>query len=359
LITHNELPVKLQPHCPSDYIVQTFKYINVDEQVIAQKEDGEMVVQDPEIQRDYKNGDFLEMDEERFPEGLNNITRLKRGPRCLRLQDNGQLAESGCMWVSFMCERSQGCPATHVYYTCRNNPRANGRRIRGREYILLCSTLNNDRCAVHSEATDLRCEQCCISDNCGPRMRKCSSSDGGQSVDVSTRKLRLKVNIVKFDRHRGDYPKRVVTLGSRPGETRIETEPAQILLKYKNMICVTSALPTDIPDTSYGRPKRHTLRLDTQGVLGGCWNDIDISSGSEKMEMYLKLPRNSPVAVSKVRVIDESNNSRCWTSYWRDDPDQNYNQQTNQWVAGKAFYETRFGNSVPEVANNFEDDCTY
>ena len=77
------------------------------------------------------------------------------------------------------------------------------------------------------------------------------------------------------------------------------------------------------------------------------------------MEMYLKLPRNSPVAVSKVRVIDESNHLRCWTSYWRDDPDQNYNQQTNQWVAGKAFFETRFGNSVPEVANNFEDDCTY
>ena len=167
------------------------------------------------------------------------------------------------------------------------------------------------------------------------------------------------MNIVKFDRHRGDYPKRVVTLGSRPGETRIETEPAQILLKYKNMICVTSALPTDIPDTSYGRPEtRATLRLDTQGVLGGCWNAINVSSGSEKMEMYLKLPRNSPVAVSKVRVIDESNHLRCWTSYWRDDPDQNYNQQTNQWVAGKAFYETRFGNMAPEMKNNFEDDCT-
>ena len=178
LITHNELPVKLQPHCPSDYIVQTFKYINVDKQVIAQKEDGEMVVQDPEIQRDYKNGDFLEMDEERFPEGLNNITRLKRGPRCLRLQDNGQLAESGCMWVSFMCERSQGCPATHVYYTCRNNPRAIGRTIRSSEYNLLCSTLNNNRCAVHSESTNVMCEQCCISDDCGPRMRKCSLSQG-------------------------------------------------------------------------------------------------------------------------------------------------------------------------------------
>jgi len=178
LITHNELPHKLQPHCPSDFIVQTFKYVNMDEQVIAQKPDGEVIIQDPEIQRDYKNGDFLELDEERFPEGLNNITRTKRGPRCLRLKDDGQLAEAGCMWVSFSCEQSQGCPATHVYYTCSNNLNGNGGRIRGCEYILLCSSLNNNRCAVHSEATDVRCEQCCISDDCGPQMRKCSTTEG-------------------------------------------------------------------------------------------------------------------------------------------------------------------------------------
>ena len=139
---------------------------------------GEVIIQDPEIQRDYRNGDFLELDEERFPEGLINITRTKRGPRCLRLKDDGQLAEAGCMWVSFSCEQSQGCPATHVYYTCSNNLNGNGGRIRGCEYILLCSSLNNNRCAVHSEATDVRCEQCCISDDCGPQMRKCSTTEG-------------------------------------------------------------------------------------------------------------------------------------------------------------------------------------
>ena len=63
--------------------MQTFKWVNMDEQVIADKPDGEMIIQDPEIQRDYQNGDFLELDEERLPEGLYNISRIKRGPRCL------------------------------------------------------------------------------------------------------------------------------------------------------------------------------------------------------------------------------------------------------------------------------------
>ena len=39
IITHNQLPAKLRPHCPSDYIVQTFKWVNMDEQVIAEKPD--------------------------------------------------------------------------------------------------------------------------------------------------------------------------------------------------------------------------------------------------------------------------------------------------------------------------------
>merc|ERR1712241_747174 len=123
LITHSELPTKLQPHCPSDYKVQTFKYVNMDEQVVAQTSDGGMIIQDAEIQRDYKNGDFLERDEERLPEGLNNITRLKRSAaqRCLRLRDNGQLEGSGCLTVSFACLKTTGCPGSHVYYSCRSN----------------------------------------------------------------------------------------------------------------------------------------------------------------------------------------------------------------------------------------------
>ena len=155
------------------------------------------------------------------------------------------------------------------------------------------------------------------------------------------------MNVIKFDPNRGDYP-----------EVNGHRQTAHLWLKYKGKVCTTSVLPTDIPIPNLTHPETITVELATQGVLGDCWNE-DISSGSEKMEMHLKLPQRSPIAVSKVQVIDENNHSRCWTSYWRDDPDQNYNQQTNQWVAGKAFYETRFGNSVPEVANNFEDDCTY
>ena len=175
LITHNELPIKLQPHCPSDYKVQTFKFVNMEEQVVAPTSDGGMIIQDPEIQRDYKNGDFLELDEERLPEGLNNITRVKRSAaqRCLRLRDNGQLEGSGCITVSFACLKTTGCPGSHVYYSCRSNT---GSAYESCEYILLCSTMNGENCALHITSTNLKCEQCCISDNCGPSMPKCLNS---------------------------------------------------------------------------------------------------------------------------------------------------------------------------------------
>jgi len=345
LITHNELPIKLQSHCPSDYIVQTFKYVNVDEQLVAQKPDGEMIIQDLDIQRDYNDGDFLEMDQERFPEGLNNITRRKRGPRCLRISDDGQLGGTNCMWVHVRCDKGAGCPATHVYYTCSNNLNVNGQTIVGCEYILLCSTLDNNRCAVHSESTAVRCEQCCISDYCGDHMPKCSLSEGGVAVDVTTRKLTLKVNIIKFKADRGDYP-----------EVNGLRQTAHIKLSYKGKECITSVLPTDIPILNLNNPPPVTVFLDTQGALGECWNE-NVSTGQEKMIMDLKLPPNSPIAVNKVQVIDENNKQRCWNSYWRNQ-DSNYNKQNNQWVRGKAIFETRYGATIPALANNFEDSCT-
>ena len=164
-------------------------------------------------------------------------------------------------------------------------------------------------------------------------------------MDTTTRKLTMKVNIKKFDPNRGDYP---VVNGTR--------QTAHISLNYKNMECSTSVLPTSVPITSPTEPQTHIVRLDTQGVLGDCWNE-DVSNGTEKMVIKLKLPRNSPIAVSKVEVHDESNNQRCWTSYWRDS-DSNYNKQTNAWVTGKAMWETALGNISPIAKINFDGDCT-
>jgi hypothetical protein len=169
--------------------------------------------------------------------------------------------------------------------------------------------------------------------------------EGG--VDASTRTLKMKVNMVKFAADRGDYP-----------EVDGHRQTAHLWLKYKGKTCTTSVLPTDIPIIHLNRPQKMTVILDTQGVLGNCWTGLDVSSGNEKMEMHLKLPPNSPIAVSKVQVFDENDTSRCWTSYWRDDPDQNYNKQNNQWVAGKAFRETLYGAIIPELKNNLMTDCT-
>ena len=140
----------------------------------------------------------------------------------------------------------------------------------------------------------------------------------------------MKVSTVKFNHANGDYP---VVNGKR--------QTAHITLKYRNKICMTSVLPTTLPDTL----RKTTLQLDTQGALGNCWN-MDVSSGEETMVMELKLPFSSPIAVSKVKIIDDSDpRRRCWTSNWRSG--SNYNRQTNQWVAGTFF-----------VSNNFDGNCT-
>ena len=98
-------------------------------------------------------------------------------PRCRRLNDNGELVETGCgAWASFSCDRLiGGCPASHVYYTCSSRT---GTRRDSDEYLLLCSTMNNAKCGIETEGTDVICEQCCISDDCGTKMRKCSSFTG-------------------------------------------------------------------------------------------------------------------------------------------------------------------------------------
>merc|ERR1712061_538710 len=81
-------------------------------------------------------------------------------------------------------------------------------------------------------------------------------------------KQEKEVNVIKFDPNRGDYP-----------EVNGHRQTVHLWLKYKGKVCTTSVLPTDIPITSLTHPETITVRLDTQGVLGDCWNE-DISSGS-------------------------------------------------------------------------------
>jgi len=320
-ISHNELPTKLRSFCPAAYRVQAFRYIQKERQLVSVSQSGDMIIQDPEIQRDYSNGDILRTEDDVLPEGLQNITRRKRGPRCLAMDNDGQLIHSNCMWVKLSCTKELGCPGTHVYYTCSNNLNSNGGRMRGCEYILLCATMNNHRCAVHSESTAVRCEQCCISDDCGSKMPKCSASTNGVAVDYTTRYLTMKVNLKK--------------LGARE---EYDAGGAHISLSYQGRECATSIIPTALPDPD---GTTQTLVLDTQGFLATCWG-FDVSQGEHEMKMKLKLPVNSPIAVSKVQVIDSRDHTRCWTAKWRS-KSGNYNKQNNQWVSGVKFY--------------FDDDC--
>merc|ERR1711963_384632 len=134
-----------------------------DEQVVSEDQPGDMIVRDPEIQRDYMNGDFLDFEEEKRPEGLSNFTRYKRSAPCMQISDDNQLTSGSCFWVEVNCERNGGCPATNIFFHCRDN---SGPSYRSCEYILMCSTVTDNRCIIHSRATGVTCDMCCSTDNC-------------------------------------------------------------------------------------------------------------------------------------------------------------------------------------------------
>jgi len=273
-------------------------------------------------------------------QGRSNITtRVQRSTTpCMRIDDNNQLTRSSCFSNAIMCKRSGGCPFSHVYFYCRTITETF-------EYILMCSTFTDNRCINHSTSTDVICDTCCSSDNCDQPggLPACSAKRGVE--DTSTRKLQMIVSMKRFEQYRSDYPRSAA--GVEQG--------AQISLEYHGKTCTTSVLPTAVPwrckknanNCTESVPQK--VHLNTKATLGSCW-DEDISLGSDPMTIKLKLPSGSPIVVSSVRVYDEADESRCWTSDWRS-CFGNYNQQTNDWVDGhlRALYGD---------ANNFDDECT-
>ena len=88
---------------------------------------------------------------------------------------------------------------------------------------------------------------------------------------------------------------------------------ASIRLHYKGQSCSTGVLPTSLP--AFARSQ--TVNLETRDMLKSCWL-LDISGGDvESMRMELRVPPNSPISVSKVKVIDDTDPSRCWKARWR------------------------------------------
>jgi len=312
-IAHDELPPKLRSYCPANYRIQTFRYIEKNSHLVSESQSGEMILQDPEIQKDYKDGDIVMKEEDLIPDGLDHVKRRvkRRAPTCRTFGQSGEMVDTGCLWVGLSCNKARGCPATHVFYKCR--PSDGPRWV---ENILLCSTYNNSRCQIHVTHTRVVCEQCCISDDCGPSMQKCKPDE--TQVDSSTRKLKLTLRL-------GDF-------------ATYENMPASIAIFYKGTWCSTNMLPTSLPHT--GSRRKQTIYVDTRASLGMCWY-MDLSGGDpESMRIQLVLPENSPIAVSKATVHQEGNTQRCWTIKWKNNK---YNQQNGQWIYGDSLY--------------YDDDC--
>eukprot|EP00092_Neocalanus_flemingeri_P020586 GFUD01022303.1.p1 GENE.GFUD01022303.1~~GFUD01022303.1.p1 ORF type:complete len:448 (-),score=75.38 GFUD01022303.1:384-1727(-) len=307
-ITHSEIPPKLQPYCPSTYRVQAFKYLENKNPNSSKT----VLIRDPDIQREYKNGDYLMTGEDFLPDGLNNVShRVKRNTGCLALDNDGRLVDSGCLFHAVDCPENSPCSAQFIYQICAR--RTNG--YSGCEFVLLCSTISGAQCIVHTTSSEYRCRPCCANVNCGDKLPQCSENVIGE--DTTTRTLYMKMKM-----------KKELTA------VEYETNGAQIKIKYKGAVCETAAIPTAMSCIIDDPLCKRKMMFDTRAVLNNCWNlniADDASTDPEDMIIQVKLPVSSPISISKVIVIDDKNRSRVWSAKWRD---SNNNRQNNVWITG-------------------------
>ena len=264
-ITHNDLPMKLRKYCPTDFDVQEFRYIRM-ENIVTVPESGEIIVQDDnEVRRD---------------------RRMQSLQSC--------------------------CPHSHVYNKCKNTSGGEDKLPSSNscEYIPLCSEANNPDCTEHVVEFHLPCQQCCQSKDCGRKLPKCQSE---------------KLQVDSYSRFTF-APSLELSYTKLHNRTIYAPIPAQILILYEDQVCYTNELPAGLPQVHRYVQK---ITLDTKFLLGLCW-DINLNHGDPKtLRVFLLLPDNSPIRVSKVRVKDGGDRSRCWSAWW---DNSDYNQRTGQFI---------------------------
>jgi len=162
------------------------------------------------------------------------------------------------------------------------------------------------------------CEKCCGTDGCGPGMPKCSEAFPETNYKS---KVLMKVKIQATNITRTDP----------------EQEGAQVKVSFGSQSCTTGRLPAMAAPAS---GEKEWIILDTAKTLGSC-RDLDVRKGTEirdnrnaaLVSLKVKLPLNSRISVSSVKLIDAEDDQRCWKAKWKGG---RWNQRTNEYVEGNS-----------------------
>jgi len=216
---------------------------------------------------------------------------------CIQYQD-GELAE---------------CPASLLHYNCKS------RRTEERQ-ILYCP-YGPEGC-THPQDD---CQPCCASDECGKSVPKCSEAfpkDTGIEEPTVTVKVLMKASNREAIGHDHQAP--------------------SVHITFNGQNCKLNNLPEMAVSATRSL---EWIILDSFETLGNC-STLDVrepvvqerEKASEGVTVRMKLPLNSPVTISSVKLIDNKDHERCWKSTWSG---EKWNQQNNVYIQGSPvkFYQ--------------------
>jgi len=224
---------------------------------------------------------------------------------------SGVTKDEPCARIDYPCiqHRDGGraeCPASLLHYNCKS------RRTEERQ-IMYCPYGPKGCTDPHDD-----CQPCCGSDGCGKSVPKCSEAF---PKDTGIKEPTVKVKVLMKASNRE-------TIGH-------DHQAPTVHITFKGENCTLNNLPEMAASATRDL---EWIVLDSFETLGNCSN-LDVreplvqerEKAKEDVAFQMKLPLNSPVTISSVKLMDNKDDGRCWKSTWTG---EKWNQQNNVYIQG-------------------------
>jgi len=225
---------------------------------------------------------------------------------------NGVTQDEPCARIEYPCIKHHNgsrakCPASLLHYNCKSQ--------RKEERQIMYCPYGPEGCTDHLDD----CEPCCGSDGCGSSVPKCSEAF---PKDTRNKKPTVKVKILMKASNR-----------EKSGH---DHQAPTVRITYNGENCTLNNMP-EMAASATRDPE--WIILDSFETLGDC-SALDVREplvkgreepSEQEVIVQMKLPSNSPVTISSVKLIDGENAGRCWKSTWTG---EKWNQQNNVYIQG-------------------------
>jgi len=225
---------------------------------------------------------------------------------------NGVIKDEPCARIEYPCkkyvngERAE-CPASLLHFNCKS-------RRKEERQIMYCP-YGPDGCTDPLDD----CEPCCGSDGCGSSVPKCS-----EAFPKDTRNEEPTVKV------------KILMKASNRAPPAHDHQASTVHISFNGENCTLNNLPEMAASATRDL---EWIVLDSFETLGDC-STLDVIEplvqgrvrrSVQSVTVQMKLPSNSLVTISSVKLIDGKDDGRCWKSTWTG---EKWNQQNNVYIEG-------------------------